>query len=1036
MNKDNRISNLPETQRLLSDQVADPFPHQAKLAPPNNRDDDALLLISRSGSHNEKIKFKNFKKSVLDGANAVFLTGNQLISGEKTFADVCTFQSTIYINEVIDITQTGDISGNIFVGETGLFEKMGVGLDFTDRRIIKDVFMDFPRRSGGYSSYSYGGGIDPRAISEDEHEYYLINENGGSYLFSGGATGLDPNIQVQVGDSLTFSNQTKAHPLSIKDSANNELVSEVSGITNLEAINTGSFFYQCSLEGHEKMSGNIIIADSDIYNYFLNSGNSGNYLFSGDASGTNPNIQATAGDVLNFSNLNSGHPVVIKDHNDNIQVLENQGQTSFLPNSTGNFYYQSTTSGHESISGTIDILNPLTKNYTLHNVDSENYYFSGDALGPDPLIEAKKGQRLVFSNQTPHASISIKNSTGQVIANEASGELNFKAANLGEFYYQSSHAGHQHLSGKINVIDRLNPAIIDFSNSEQAKTTTSLKSFPIYEPSGYYNSNTSESQQNWGSDISLDGHNLSPDEIHREMGGAWHQVNFEEPFHYKGFSLFRKDLKNCAEDLKIVASNNGTEWKTIHNISGLQASDYKSKEVASTFTLDKYHPETYSKYRVVAEKIISGNFWEVSHFNISGLVYFDHVRTVNPLYTLHVSGDSCFLGDITNTGYHRQEGNFYRIGDSNLLGDLRITGDSWRFGDMRMDGNFYLTGNFAQTGDSWLYGDKLIVGDLTHTGYHRQKGDSYKIGNSNLLGDFQITGNSWRYGDMRMLGDYHLTGDFTQSGNSLIYGDEKVTGDIHVGEYIYHYEDEDTFVRFREDEISIEAGGQSKILLSETEDDFISFSTSGIEQARLTNEGYFGINTENPIGELSVTGNSYLEKAFTTGEDGHWERVFGGSDEVITFVASLNKGKDSYYLDFPKTFGEKPAVTLSLENSNGGPIVPYMISGLNEFRFAVNFGSELKDDEYKLHINARPTGQSSVNKTTTQSFTTDIPEGTDLYEIFYPHPFHAIPSVSTAVESESNCIPYLISGVSRDSYYVILSSPSKPGYRIHTHAVR
>ena len=113
-----------------------------------------------------------------------------------------------------------------------------------------------------------------------------------------------------------------------------------------------------------------------------------------------------------------------------------------------------------------------------------------------------------------------------------------------------------------------------------------------------------------------------------------------------------------------------------------------------------------------------------------------------------------------------------------------------------------------------------------------------------------------------------------------------------------------------------------------------------------------------------------------------------------------------------------------------------MISGLNEFRFAVNFGSELKDDEYKLHINARPTGQSSVNKTTTQSFTTDIPEGTDLYEIFYPHPFHAIPSVSTAVESESNCIPYLISGVSRDSYYVILSSLSKPGYRIHTHAVR
>ena len=51
------------------------------------------------------------------------LTGKQLISGEKTFADVCTFQSTIYTNEIIDIVQTGDISGNIFVGQTGLFQK-------------------------------------------------------------------------------------------------------------------------------------------------------------------------------------------------------------------------------------------------------------------------------------------------------------------------------------------------------------------------------------------------------------------------------------------------------------------------------------------------------------------------------------------------------------------------------------------------------------------------------------------------------------------------------------------------------------------------------------------------------------------------------------------------------------------------------------------------------------------------------------------------------------------------------------------------
>ena len=371
-----------------------------------------------------------------------------------------------------------------------------------------------------------------------------------------------------------------------------------------------------------------------------------------------------------------------------------------------------------------------------------------------------------------------------------------------------------------------------------------------------------------------------------------------------------------------------------------------------------------------------------------------------------------------------------------------------------MEGDIHLTGNMTQTGNSHLFGNKLHVGDLSHTGDTDQEGDLHRIGDTDLLGDFRITGDSWRYGDLKMLGDYTitgdswrygdlrmdgdiiLTGDFYQSGNSTIYGDERVSGDLHIGEYIYHLEDEDTFVRFRNDEITLQAGGESKILLSETEDDFISFSTSGIEQARLTNEGFLGINNSTPVGELSVTGSSYLERAFTTGEDGKWERIFGGSDEVVAFTTNLAKGSDTYLLDFPKTFGEKPAVVLSLENSAGGPILPYMISGLSEFNFSLNFGSVLQDDQYKIHVNARPTGQSSANKTTTQSFTTQIPIGSETYEIFYPRPFHSIPAISSAGESEITCIPYMISGVSKDSFYVLFASKTKHDYRIHTHAVR
>ena len=92
MNKDNRISNLFQNKKLISAGL-EPFPHTAISG---NKDDYVLFLIANSGEYNEKIKFKNLKKSILD--NVVFLTGNQLISGEKTFADPCTFLSLSLIH--------------------------------------------------------------------------------------------------------------------------------------------------------------------------------------------------------------------------------------------------------------------------------------------------------------------------------------------------------------------------------------------------------------------------------------------------------------------------------------------------------------------------------------------------------------------------------------------------------------------------------------------------------------------------------------------------------------------------------------------------------------------------------------------------------------------------------------------------------------------------------------------------------------------------------------------------------------------------
>lgn len=94
-------------------------------------DDNALILLARSGSHNEKIKYSDFKKTLTD--RCVYITGDQTVSGKKTFADEITFLDRVNIHTIVDTTQEGDISGNVFVGESGLFETVGIGTSFLNR---------------------------------------------------------------------------------------------------------------------------------------------------------------------------------------------------------------------------------------------------------------------------------------------------------------------------------------------------------------------------------------------------------------------------------------------------------------------------------------------------------------------------------------------------------------------------------------------------------------------------------------------------------------------------------------------------------------------------------------------------------------------------------------------------------------------------------------------------------------------------------------------------------------------------------------
>ncbi len=88
-----RISDLNEKVALYSNGLD------------QTTDDDALLLLARTKSHNETIKYSNFKNSIND--YNVRITGSQFVEGEKTFADNAFFQSDVSVDG--DLSVRGDI---------------------------------------------------------------------------------------------------------------------------------------------------------------------------------------------------------------------------------------------------------------------------------------------------------------------------------------------------------------------------------------------------------------------------------------------------------------------------------------------------------------------------------------------------------------------------------------------------------------------------------------------------------------------------------------------------------------------------------------------------------------------------------------------------------------------------------------------------------------------------------------------------------------------------------------------------------------
>lgn len=421
-------------------------------------------------------------------------------------------------------------------------------------------------------------------------------------------------------------------------------------------------------------------------------------------------------------------------------------------------------------------------------------------------------------------------------------------------------------------------------------------------------------------------------------------------------------------------------------------------------------------YKKLKQSLVSNSVGLTGAQIISGHKTFADTCTFQDTIYLNQVIDVTQTGDISGNIFVGQTGLFENIGVGSGFVDktnepeysLHVIGDS------------FFEGTIEATGDISFLGDVAI------------KGASIQGGN------LSITGNSFFKNGVVTQGNLFLSGDYNQTGNAFIDGNIEITEDLYIGEKIIHHQDSDTFIQFSEDEISLQAGGSTKVKLSESTEDFISFDVNSQEKVRITNDGFLGINTDSPMGELSVSGDAYIENLYVTGVGGEWKKVSPNSqDEPISFSTNLLEGVQSHKIDFPKTFDESPIVNITLQNDSGGPIIPFIISGVSETDYHINFGSSLPNANYQLQTTARATGDSSVHKTEAQSFVSFLTAGSSVHEITFSSPFSAPPSVSTSIEAaQDSVVPYIISGVTASSYHILFGANISAGYKVHTHAIR
>jgi hypothetical protein len=453
------------------------------------------------------------------------------------------------------------------------------------------------------------------------------------------------------------------------------------------------------------------------------------------------------------------------------------------------------------------------------------------------------------------------------------------------------------------------------------------------------------------------------------------------------------------QERKVLYSDSATE--PFPHAPRLNDQSLDDNETLFLLARPKVQNETIT-YPDLKSNILDNSIYLTGSQLVSGQKIFTDKCTFLSRTNINEVIDSTFSGDIS--------GNIF-VGESGLLQSLKIGTD---FFERKSDFSSYT---------AHISGDSCFLGDITLTGDNFQEGDSSRIGDSNQIGFAHISGN------------------------------KTITENLYAQQNIFCLYDDDTFIKLKNQQIDIEAGVNTRLHLIDDEDDRIVFYTNNEEQMRLYKNPYLAINNTDPMGELSVTGKAFIQDIFTYDHfSKKFNRVYGGDDENVYFKTKLRKGKSQYKINLPKTFKLKPVMSVMLENTNGGVIIPLIISNITRHDFLIDFAKELEDDNYILHTMALSTSiepevdkthydhyphvvcsDNSAGRQHSQRFYTPIQEVSDTVEITFPFNYYKdTPSVSVTIEGPNNIVPHAISSVNNRSYKIIFGTQVDSRYTIHT----